>query len=161
MVVCVKNNGKPRQTVDFQLLNAHILRKTHHIQPPYHKVCSIPSNTKKTVSDTWSGYHSIPLHEENCHLMTLISPWGQHHYITLSQGYISSGGGYPCRFDDHHHPWFFYSEKHHGYSFMVWSCQAIDVCFQHDWSDVTISWTLETFYWDDKVIIKAYLTNLR
>ena len=30
MVICAKKNGKPRRTVDFQALNLHATRETHH-----------------------------------------------------------------------------------------------------------------------------------
>ena len=63
MVVCAKKNGKPRRTVDFQALNVHAARETHHTQSPFHQASSIPSGKKKTVFDCWNGYHSIPLHE--------------------------------------------------------------------------------------------------
>lgn len=34
MVICAKKTGKPRRTVDFQPLNAHATRETHHTQSP-------------------------------------------------------------------------------------------------------------------------------
>ena len=43
MVVCAKKNGKPRRTVDFQALNVHAARETHHTQSPFHQARSIPS----------------------------------------------------------------------------------------------------------------------
>ena len=51
MVVCPKKNGKPRRTVDFQSLNLHATRKTHHTQSPFHQARSVPHNKKKTVFD--------------------------------------------------------------------------------------------------------------
>ena len=51
MVVCAKKNGSPRRIVDFQPLNIHASRETHHTQLLYHQVRSVPSNKKKTVSD--------------------------------------------------------------------------------------------------------------
>ena len=51
MVVCAKKNGKPRRTVDFQALNLHATRETHHTQSPFHQVRTIPGNTKKCVFD--------------------------------------------------------------------------------------------------------------
>ena len=100
MVVCAKKNGKPRCTVDFQALNLHATRETHHTQSPFHQARSVPSGTKKTVFDCWNGYHSIPLHEEDRHLTTFITPWGRYRYKTAPQGYIASGDGYSCRFDE-------------------------------------------------------------
>ena len=100
MVVAAKKSGKPRRTVDFQALNRHALRETHHIQPPFHQARSVPPNTYKTVMDAWNGYHSIPLHEDDRHLTTFITPWGRYRYCVAPQGYIASGDGYTCRFDE-------------------------------------------------------------
>lgn len=100
MVVCAKKNGKPRRTVDFQPLNAHATRETHHTQSPFHQVRSVPYNTKKTVSDAWNGYHSVPLRHEDRHYTAFITPWGRYRYCTTPQGYISSGDGYSRRFDE-------------------------------------------------------------
>ena len=100
MVVCAKKNGKPRRTVDFQALNLHATRETHHTQSPFHQARSVPSGTKKTVFDCWNGYHCIPLHEEDRHLTTFITPWGRYCYKTAPQGYIASGDGYSRRFDE-------------------------------------------------------------
>ena len=60
MVVCAKKNGKPRRTVDFQALNLHATRETHHTQSPFHQARSVPNNTKKTVFDCWNGYQCPP-----------------------------------------------------------------------------------------------------
>ena len=73
MVVCAKKNGTPWQIVDFQPLNTHVTRETHHTQSPYHQVWSVPPSSKKTVSDAWNGYHSVPLYEEDCHITTFIT----------------------------------------------------------------------------------------
>ena len=99
MVVCAKKNGKPRRTVDFQPLNMHAVRETHHTPSPFHQARSIPSNTKKTVLDAWNGYHSVPIREEDRHLTTFITPWGRYRYKTTPQGYIASGDGYTRRYD--------------------------------------------------------------
>ena len=82
MVICAKKNGKPRRTVDFQALNIHATRETHHTQSPFHQAHSVPCNTKKTVLDCWNGYHSVPLHPDDRHLTTFITPWGRYHYKT-------------------------------------------------------------------------------
>ena len=100
MVVCAKKNGEPRRTVDFQALNACATRETHHTQAPFHQVRSVPHQLKKTVTDAWNGYHSVPLCEEDKHLTTFITPWGRYRYRTAPQGYISSGDGYTRRFDE-------------------------------------------------------------
>ena len=100
MVVCARKSGKPRRTVDLQSLNAHATRETHHTQSPFHQVRSVPHSKKKTVFDCWNGYHSIPLHEDDRHLTTFITPWGRYRYKTAPQGYIASGDAYSRRFDE-------------------------------------------------------------
>ena len=100
MVVCAKKNGTPRRTVDFQALNTHAVRETHHTQSPVDQAHSVPHGTKKTVFGAWNGYHSVPIREEDRHLTTIITPWGRYRYRTAPQGYIASGDGYTRRFDE-------------------------------------------------------------
>lgn len=100
MVVCAKKNGEPRRTVDFQALNAHATRETHHTPSPFHQARSVPQGKKKTVLDAWNGYHSVPIREEDRHLTTFITPWGRYRYKTAPQGYIASGDGYTRRYDE-------------------------------------------------------------
>ena len=100
MVVCAKKSGKPRRTLDFQLLNLHTSRETHHTQSPFHQARAVPPNTRKTVFDAWNGHHSIALDEQDRHLTTFITPWGRYRYLVAPQGYIASGDGYSRRFDE-------------------------------------------------------------
>ena len=72
----------------------------HHTQSPFHQVRSIPSGKKKCVFDCGNGYHSVPLHGDDHHLTTFITPWGRYRYKTAPQGYIASGDEYPRQFDD-------------------------------------------------------------
>ena len=82
MVVCAKKDGKPRRTVDFQPLNKHATRETHHTQPPFHQARSVPQHTNKSVFDAWNGYHSVALCKEDRSLTTFITPWGRYRYMT-------------------------------------------------------------------------------
>ena len=100
MVTCAKKNGTLRRTIDFQPLNAHATRETHHTQSPFHQARSIPNNTRKTVFDAWNGYHSVALHPADRHFTTFITPWGRYRYRTTPQGYIASGDGYTRRYDE-------------------------------------------------------------
>ena len=100
MVVCAKKDGTARRTVDFQALNKFATRETHHTQSPFHQARSVPQNKKKTVLDAWNGYHSVPLHVEDRHLTTFISPWGRYRYCVAPQGYIASGDAYTRRYDE-------------------------------------------------------------
>ena len=100
MVVCAKKNGKPRHTVDFQVLNLYATRETQNTQSPFHQARSIPGNKKKTGFDCWNGYHSVPLHLDDLHLTTFITTWGRYHYKTAPQGYIASEDGDSRRFDE-------------------------------------------------------------
>ncbi len=99
MVVCPKKNGSLRRTIDFQALNRHATRETHHTQSPFHQARSVPLRTKKTIFDAWNGYHSVALHEADRHFTTFITPWGRYRYRTAPQGYIASGDGYTSRYD--------------------------------------------------------------
>lgn len=100
MVICPKKNGKSRRTVDFQALNKFSIRETHFTASPYDQARSVPANTKKTVMDAWNGYHSVPLHQDDRHLTTFLTPWGRFRYKTTPQGYAASGDGYTKRYDD-------------------------------------------------------------
>ena len=60
----------------------------------------MPPNTKKTVLDAWNGYHSVPIHEDDRHFTTFITPCGRYRYKTAPQGYIASGDGYTRRYDE-------------------------------------------------------------
>ena len=100
MVVCAKKTGEPRRTVDFQSLNTHATRETHHTQSPFHQARAVPQGKLKTVFDAWNGYHSVPLHPDDRHLTTFITPWGRYRYCVTPQGYIASGDGYSRRYDE-------------------------------------------------------------
>ena len=82
MVVVAKKDGKPRRTVDYQVLNNTSLRETHHTPSPYNQVSVVPSNTKKTVLDAWNGYHSLPLSESAKNATTFITEWGRYRYTS-------------------------------------------------------------------------------
>ena len=94
MVICAKKTGKPRLTVDFQALNAHSTRETHHTQSPFRQVRALPHGKWKTVFDAWNGYYSVALDPEDRHYTTFITPWGCYRYRTAPQGYIASGDGF-------------------------------------------------------------------
>ena len=93
MVICTKKNGSLRRTIDFQPLNAHATRETHHCPSPFHQARAVPRNTRKTILNAWNGYHSVPLREEDRHFTTFITPWGRYRYMTAPQGHIASGLG--------------------------------------------------------------------
>ena len=99
MVICTKKNRSLRRTIDFQQLNRHATRETHHCQSPFHQARAIPGNTKKTIFDAWNGYHSVALADEDRHYTTFITPWGRYRYRSAPQGYIASGDAYTARYD--------------------------------------------------------------
>ncbi|MCG7876793.1 MAG: hypothetical protein N0C90_10735, partial [Candidatus Thiodiazotropha endolucinida] len=80
MVVTGKADGTPRRTVDLQPQNRHSVRQTHHVPSPFHLADRVPQSTKKTVTDAWNGYHSVPICEEDRHITTFITPWGGYRY---------------------------------------------------------------------------------
>ena len=87
---------EPRRTVDFQPINAHATRETHHTPFPSSSFC--PQKCKKTVSDAWNRYHSVPICFKDRHYTTFITPLGRYRYLTTPQGYIESGDAYTRRF---------------------------------------------------------------
>ena len=99
MVICTKKNGSLRRTIDFQALNLHATRETHHTQSPFHQARAVPGNTKKTIFDAWNGYHSVALAKEDRHFTTFLTPWGRYRYCSAPQGYVASGDAYTARYD--------------------------------------------------------------
>ena len=99
MVICTKKDGSLRRTINFQPLNQHATRETHHCPSPFHQARAVPRLTKKTVFDAWNGYHSVALEERHRHFTTFITPWGRYRYLTAPQGYIASGDAYTARYD--------------------------------------------------------------
>ena len=55
-------------------------------QSPFHQARSLPQGTLKTVCDGWNGYDSVPLHQDDRHLATFITPYGRYRYCTAPQG---------------------------------------------------------------------------
>ena len=99
MVIGAKKNGKPRRTVDLQALNASATRETTP-RDPFTKRDRCLMEQKKTVCDAWNGYHAVPLHPDDRHLTTFITPWGRYRYRSAPEGYVASGDGFTLRFDE-------------------------------------------------------------
>ena len=97
MVITAKQDGSPRRVVDYNAVNKYAPRQTHHTEPPWAIVSSIPSGKVKSVVDCWHGYHSVPIHPADRHITTFITPWGRYRYRTSPQGLISAGDGYTHR----------------------------------------------------------------
>ena len=82
-------------------LKQHLL--SHYIddQPTGHPHrLSLTHTCPTTLVDAWNGYHSVPLHPDDRHFTTFITPWGRYRYRTAPQGYIASGDGYSRRYDE-------------------------------------------------------------
>ncbi|XP_021367133.1 uncharacterized protein LOC110459276 [Mizuhopecten yessoensis] len=99
MVVTGKADGTPRRTVDLQPQNRHSVRQTHHVPGSFHLADRVPQCTRKTVTDTWNGYHSVPIQEDDRHITTFIMPWGRYRFKVAPQGFLASGDAYNQRFD--------------------------------------------------------------
>ena len=94
-----KREGDPkiRLVVDYQKLNDHCQRETHHVQSPFRLACQVKPHTKKTVFDATDGYHSIELDEESRKLTTFITTYGRFRYRRLPQGFLAAGDAYNRR----------------------------------------------------------------
>ena len=101
MLTTRKPNGDLRLVVDLSPLNKHCQREIHATQSPFELAKGIPPNTWRTVTDAWNGFHTIPLHEDDRHLTTFLSPFGhRYRYRVAPQGYASSGDGFNRRCDE-------------------------------------------------------------
>ena len=100
MVVQPKPSGEPRRTIDYQPLNSHAPRQTHHTETPWSLVSSIPPDQVKSVLDCWHGYHSVSLEESDRPLTTFITPYGRYRYKTCPQGFISAGDAFTHRMQE-------------------------------------------------------------
>ena len=93
-VVLPKPNVKPRRAVDLSALNKSCKRETHSVVPPYIQAWLVPAHSGKTVTDTWGGYHSAMIREEDKHSPTFVTEWGRHSYRVATQGYSYNNDGY-------------------------------------------------------------------
>ena len=80
MVITRTHDGTPRRTVDLSPLNKFCRRETFASETPFKLARRVPSNTWKSVTDAWNGYHSVPLRESDRHLTTFITPFGRWRY---------------------------------------------------------------------------------
>ena len=79
--------------------NRWSVRQTYPTESPFTLATRIPNHTKKTVVDAWNGYHSVPIHEEDRHVTTFMTPWGRYRYKVAPQGFLAAGDGYNQRLD--------------------------------------------------------------
>jgi hypothetical protein len=100
LVPVQKKDGSPRIAADFQELNKHIKRETHHTPYPFNIVNRVPKHSHKTVVDAKDGYLQIPLDEESSKLTTFISEKGRYRFLRSPPGLKSSGDAYTRRFDE-------------------------------------------------------------
>ena len=100
MIITPKSDGSPRRVVDFQAVNEHCPRQTHHTQSPWQIASAVPPSKTKTVLDAWHGYHSVPIHPQDRHITTFITKAGRFRYRTAPQGLVSAGDGYTQRSDE-------------------------------------------------------------
>ena len=99
-VVCAKKNGKPRRTVDLQVLNKYAARETHHTPSSFHQTRSVSAKRKKAVFDDWNGYHSVSIRKEDHPYTTFITPWGRYRSCAALQGYTAYGDEYSRRYNE-------------------------------------------------------------
>ena len=96
-VYTAKANGEPRRTVDYRPLNRWVKRDAYATESPFHIARRIPGQSWKTVSDSWNGYHSVPLHPNSRHLTTFITMEGKFRYTRTPQGASFAGDAYNRR----------------------------------------------------------------
>ena len=99
MHVVGKKTGEPRRVVDLCRVNDCTQRQTHYTEPPFQQAMGIPPNTWRFTTDAWNGYHSVPLHPQDRHITTFLTPWGRMRYRVAPQGSVSSGDGFTFWYD--------------------------------------------------------------
>ena len=67
-------------------INKHAPRQLHHTRTPYTIATSVPANQVKSVLDNWLGYHSVPIHPQDQHLTTFITPFGRYMFPNCPAG---------------------------------------------------------------------------
>ena len=96
MIITPKHDGSPRRVIDYQPVNDHCPRQTHHTRSPW----QVPRNTVKSICDAWHGYHSVPIHPADRHITSFITQYGRYRYRTAPQGLLSAGDSYTQRSDE-------------------------------------------------------------
>ena len=99
MVVTSKADGSPRRTVDMQPQNKSSVRQTYPTEAPFKLASRIPEGKKKTIIDSWNGFHSVPIADEDRHVTTFLTPWGRYRYCVAPMGFLSSGDAFNERYD--------------------------------------------------------------
>ena len=99
MVLTPKSDGTPRRTIDFQPLNRHSVRETHHVIPPAKQARAIPPHVYKTVTDAWNGFHSIEIRPEDREKTTFLTEQGRFRYRRAPMGFLASQDAYTERYD--------------------------------------------------------------
>ena len=69
-----------------------------HIVPPFKQMSQIPANVYKTKTDTWNGYHSCELAEQDRDYTMFLTAFGRFRYRVSPQGFLSSGDTYNQRY---------------------------------------------------------------
>ena len=89
-----------RLTVDLTKLNRFVKRPAYPVRSPHDAVASIGSGAMfYTKLDSKSGYHQIPICEEDQDKTCFITPWGRFRYKRAVMGLVSSGDEYNRRGD--------------------------------------------------------------
>ena len=99
MHVVAKHNGDPRRVVDFTKLNAACSRQTHVGSTPFDLATKVPAGRLMSTMDAWNGFHSVPVHPDDFHYFTFVTPWGRYRYKMAPQGWLASGDAYTHRYD--------------------------------------------------------------
>ena len=99
MHVVAKHNGDPRRVVDFTKLNEACSRQTHIGGTPFDLANKVPAGRLMSTMDCWNGFHSVPVHPDDYHYFTFVTPWGRYRYKMAPQGWLASGDAYTHRYD--------------------------------------------------------------
>ena len=80
MHVVAKHNGDPRFVVDFTKLNAACSRQMYVGSTPFDLANKVPTGQLMSTMDAWNGFNSVPVHPDDYHYFTFVTPWGCYRY---------------------------------------------------------------------------------
>ena len=68
--------------------------ESHHTRSAAEIVKAVPAGKLKSTVNCMDGYHGVELAKEDRHKTTFSTEWGLFRYLTVPQGYLSSGDSY-------------------------------------------------------------------
>lgn len=85
-----KKNGDLRICIDFRWLNAYTIKEAHPLPHQADCLVALECNAHFSAIDLTSGFHNIPMSEEDKRYTAFTTPLGLHDFNRLPQGLCNS-----------------------------------------------------------------------